>query len=219
MKGCGSKKRQQSTPAKEINEEDSEASQVVESYSDTSDGDEPKEIEKTKPEELVHEEDNTGSESEMSVLIDEPAPPKKQRQKPSQPTQGKKQKAPARKRKEESPADPDQAEIKRLQGWLVKCGIRKMWYRELAPYETPKAKIKHLKQMLAEAGMEGRYSTEKATRIREERELQADLEFVQEGAKKWGTVESEDEERPRRRLARGFKNLDFLGDDGAEESD
>ena len=51
---------------------------------------------------------------------------------------------------------PDQAEIKRLQG------IRKFWSKELASYDTPKAKIKNLKQMLAEAGMTGRYSQEKA---------------------------------------------------------
>lgn len=35
--------------------------------------------------------------------------------------------------------------------------------------------------------MTGRYSNEKAKRIKEERELAADLEAVQEGAKVWGT--------------------------------
>jgi len=95
-----------------------------------------------------------------------------------------------------------------------------MWFRELAPYDSPKAKIKHLKDMLKDAGMEGRYSIEKAKLIREEKELQADLEMVQEGAKRWGTAETDEggdvHKKPRRGLARGFKNFDFLGDDGEE---
>ena len=121
---------------------------------------------------------------------------------------------------------PDQAEIKRLQGWLIKCGIRKFWSKELAPYDTPKTKIKHLKQMLAEAGMTGRYSQEKAKQIREERELKQDLEMVQEGAKQWGAEEEDDEDeesgnaqRQRRLANRGRKSLAFLEDEDGEETD
>lgn len=98
-----------------------------------------------------------------------------------------------------------------------------MWARELAPYDTPRAKIKHLKQMLKDAGMDGRYSVEKAKQIREERELRADLQDVQEEAKKWGTPLSDAKDaqggRPRRRLARSFKSLDFLDGDEGEETD
>jgi hypothetical protein len=172
------------------------------------------------------EKEDAGSESEMSVLIDEePTKPKRRSKALSSPKTKKgkdKEKAGPRKRKEEPNVDPDQAEIKRLQGWLIKCGIRKMWARELAPYDGAKAKIKHLKQMLKDAGMDGRYSVEKAKQIKEERELRADLEVVQEEARKWGTARSDDEEeeaqvgRPRRRLARGFKSLDFLDSDGEE---
>lgn len=173
--------------------------------------------------------DDAASESELSVLIDEEEKPKhkQQRQKKAPSTQTKKQKADVKKGKENANLDPDQAEIKRLQGWLIKCGIRKMWARELAPYDTSKAKIKHLKQMLKDAGMGGRYSREKANQIKEERELRDDLEGVQEGAKLWGSgtrTRSEEntfdtqEEQPRQRVARGLKNFDFLvGDD--EESD
>jgi hypothetical protein len=168
----------------------------------------------------------------MSVVIDEEPKPKRKRQKSSEAqTKKTKKRVTASKGKDDANIDPDQAEIKRLQGWLVKCGIRKMWFRELAPYDSPKAKIKHLQNMLKDAGMEGRYSIEKANQIREERELKADLEMVQEGAKRWGTrsgnkgsddeeeeEEEEDEEevKPRRRLARGLKNFAFLGDDGEE---
>ncbi|KAI5210076.1 hypothetical protein E4T39_00642 [Aureobasidium subglaciale] len=165
------------------------------------------------------------SESEMSVVLDEP-PPKKPRQKStSTATKTKSQpkaKAAAKPTKEET---PDEAEIKRLQGWLVKCGLRKMWFKELAPYDTPKAKIKHLKDMLKDAGMDGRYSEPKAKAIKERRELEADLEAVQEGAKQWGNEgdsggdnESEAEAAPRpQRRAAATRFVDFGEDDDDDE--
>lgn len=161
-----------------------------------------------------------GSESEMSEVIDdEPPKPKPKQQKNAEAQPGKAKKGAKGK---DADLDPDLAEIKRLQGWLIKCGVRKIWARELAPYDTPKAKIKHLREMLKDAGMTGRYSLEKAKRIQEERELKADLEMVQEGAKLWGRG-NEDEgsegERPRRRLARGRKSLAFLDNEGEEESE
>lgn len=170
------------------------------------------------------------SESELSEVLDE-APPK-QKKKKGGTASGKatKEKKPVRgKAKADADMDPQDAEIKRLQSWLLKCGIRKMWHRELAPFQSPKAKINHLRGMLKDAGMDGRYSIEKANRIKEERELKAELEAVQEGAKHWGQSsgsedkdEDEDEgvgKKPRRRLAKGLKELDFLGDDDGEETD
>ncbi|KAK5790400.1 hypothetical protein VI817_007687 [Penicillium citrinum] len=158
------------------------------------------------------------SESEMSVVIDEEPKPAPKRQKTTKAPKEKKKAAP--KGKDED-VDPNQAEIKRLQGWLVKCGIRKMWWRELQPYETPKEKIKHLKQMLEDAGMKGRYSLEKARQIRDERELKADLEQIQQGAKDWGKDSGDEGEgsdggAPRRRAARGRQALAFLDSDGEE---
>ncbi|PKX91922.1 putative transcriptional regulator [Aspergillus novofumigatus IBT 16806] len=140
------------------------------------------------------------SESEMSVVLDEEPKPSRKRGKSSESTSAK-------------------AEIKRLQGWLVKCGIRKVWSRELAPYDTPKAKVKHLKDMLKDAGMDGRYSLEKAKQIKEKREFEADLAMIKEGEKHWGrgSVEEEsDSSRPRRRLNRGRQTLAFLESDGEE---
>jgi len=149
--------------------------------------------------------------------------PKLKGRKPRSGSGESKSKAPKQKKAVQKPQDrdPDAEEIKRLQGWLIKCGIRKMWYKELAPYDTPKAKIRHLKEMLTGVGMTGRYSQEKATEIKEARELQADLEAVQDGAKLWGKEESEEEgqSKPRRRLARGLQGLDFLNDDDGEETD
>ncbi|KAI1945584.1 hypothetical protein LOZ12_002373 [Ophidiomyces ophidiicola] len=166
------------------------------------------------PKHIGTRDDEPASESEMSVVLDEAPKPKKKRE--TAPKKSKsKTKTPALNK--DANLDPDQAEIKRLQGWLIKCGIRKMWARELAPFDTSKAKIRHLKDMLKDAGMDGRYSLEKARVIREERELKADLETVQEGAKRWGKKDSGDEEAggpsTRRRLARGFRSLGFLDDD------
>ena len=180
------------------------------------------------------EEPLEASESELSEVIDE-APPltrrkfaKKQSTKVdrrSRASQAKtKQGARNGKGKVEDKSNPEEAEIKRLKSWLVKCGIRKVWFKELAPYDTTRAKVQHLKELLKNAGMEGRFSAEKASRIREQRELQADLEAVQEGAKMWGQTESDksaEAESPikGKRLARGLRNLDFLGSDEGEETD
>lgn len=162
------------------------------------------------------------SESEMSVVFDEEPKPAPKRQRTAGAPKEKKKAAPkAAPKAKDDDSDPDQAEIKRLQGWLVKCGIRKMWWRELQPYETSKAKIKHLKGMLEDAGMKGRYSLDKARQIRDERELKADLEQIQQGAKDWGKGsgdegEGGDAEVPQRRAARGRQALAFLESDGEE---
>jgi hypothetical protein len=163
------------------------------------------------------------SESEMSVVLDEEPKPKapRKRQKSADGPAPKAKKAPKAKAKaKDEDVSPDQAEIKRLQGWLIKCGIRKLWGKELAPYDTPKAKIKHLKEMLEDAGMKGRPSQERANQIREERELKADLELIKEGAKNWGAKgeEGADDRKPRRRLNRGHQSLAFLDSDGDEEA-
>lgn len=169
-------------------------------------------------------------DSDLSSLLDEdPAPRKKKRQKSDAPKKQKAAKAkPAKasakpKAKADADLSPQEAEIKRLQGWLLKCGIRKLWHRELAPYTTDKEKINHLKDMLKDVGMDGRYSVEKAKQIKERRELAADLEAVQEGNKIWGQEQaSEDDDsggaKPKRRLAKGLRDLGDFMDDG-EESD
>ncbi|KAJ6085724.1 hypothetical protein N7499_005353, partial [Penicillium canescens] len=161
------------------------------------------------------------SGSEMSVVLDEePQPKPAQKRKSADGAATKAKKAPKAPKAKDADLDPDQAEIKRLQGWLIKCGIRKLWGKELAPYDTPKAKIKHLRGMLDDAGMKGRPSQEKANQIREERELKADLEQIQQGAKQWGAKSDEEEgdgdAKPRRRLARGRQALAFLESDGEE---
>ena len=166
----------------------------------------------------------SASDDEMSEVLDEgPKMKGRKRRSDAGKPKTKKTEGTNRKKSSEQSTDPIADEIKRLQGWLIKCGIRKMWHRELAPYDDPKAKIRYLKELLADAGMIGRYSIEKANQIKEERELRADLEAVQEGAKQWGMAEIEEEDevhsRPKRRLARGLQELSFLNDDDGEETD
>lgn len=167
------------------------------------------------------------SDSSMSVLIDEPPKPQQNRKNSSLPPKHIPTKSSKAKKPTETPSDPNLEEIKRLQSQLVKCGIRKMWFKELSPYPTSKSKVKHLKEILSDAGMAGRFSEAKAEQIREERELRADLEAVQEGERKWGKVEEESGAngggggggKGKRVLARGFEGLGFLNDDDGEETD
>ncbi|KAF8440607.1 hypothetical protein BGX38DRAFT_1206023 [Terfezia claveryi] len=146
-------------------------------------------------------EEKTGvdSESEMSEVLDITSKKKRQRtadtSKPRTTSKATTIKASAKgrpkKSKEATPVDADTEKIKELQGWLIKCGVRRLWGKELAKLPSAKEKINHLKGMLVDIGMTGRYSNDRARKIKEERELAADLEAVQQGAKAWGADNGE----------------------------
>ncbi|KAK2049622.1 transcriptional regulator [Colletotrichum somersetense] len=120
--------------------------------------------------------------SELSDVIDEPPKPKRKKKEA-----GAGSKVPKQKKASAGPDNLDDAEIKKLQSQLVKCGIRKIWGFELKQYgDNTKAKIKHLRDMLRGVGMDGRFSEAKAKEIKERRELEADLEAVQEMNANWG---------------------------------
>ncbi|GKT55813.1 transcriptional regulator [Colletotrichum tofieldiae] len=120
--------------------------------------------------------------SELSDVIDEPPKPKRKKKEA-----GAGSKTPKQKKAPAAPENPDDAEVKKLQSQLVKCGIRKIWGFELKQYgDNTKAKIKHLRDMLKDIGMDGRFSEAKAKEIKERRELEADLEAVQEMNANWG---------------------------------
>jgi len=143
------------------------------------------------------------SDSDLSSVIDEE--PKKKKKAPA--AKGKKEKAPAKPKaapKAKTEDDPDTAEVKRIQGWLVKCGIRKVWSRdpELSQCDTSKDKIRVLKGWLKDVGMDGKYSVEKAAKIKEQREFAKDLEAIKEGEAAWGKAsEVTATGRPSRRAA------------------
>ena len=66
-----------------------------------------------------------------------------------------------------------------------------MWSRELAKCDTPKEKIQHLKHLLANVGMTGHYSIAKAKKIKDKRELDAEVASVQKGDTDWGRESEE----------------------------
>lgn len=119
------------------------------------------------------------SDSSLSSVLDDP-PPKKRKGKGA---------GRASKPKPPTSKEPtgDEAEIKKLQGQLVKCGMRKIWGIELKKYGSDgKAKIRHLRDMLRSVGMDGRFSEAKAREIKERRELMGELEAVNEMNELWG---------------------------------
>ncbi|KAI1305068.1 hypothetical protein F5Y03DRAFT_356416 [Xylaria venustula] len=132
-----------------------------------------------KPEQKTSKPSADDSDSSLSSVLDEP-PPKKRKGK------GVKEAAQA---KQSMPKEStgDEAEIKKLQGQLVKCGVRKIWGIELKKYGSDgRAKIKHLRDMLRNVGMDGRFSEAKAREIKERRELMGELEAVNEMNELWG---------------------------------
>lgn len=177
---------------------------------------------------------DAGDESDYSVVLDKPPAKKGRGRKLSSDATKSKSKKPVRPKADTKDLSPDDEEIKRLQGWLVKCGIRKVWHKELADCLSASQKIKHLKAMLTDAGMTGRYSAEKARSVKEARELADEIQAAQEFNRKWGEKSgdededdmedgSEDKEEsktsvpPTKRLPKGL--VDFGDDDDIDDSE
>lgn len=170
---------------------------------DEKDGEKPKRAENAEsksPEPIGDEEE------EYSDVIDEPPTSKRKkiRKEPGQKTSKAPKPAKPATKKSSSAAeltDPQEAEIKKLQGQLTKCGVRKLWHHELKDCHDARSKIRHLKKMLADIGMEGRFSEAKAREIKETRELLADAEAAQEMDRLWG----KDSGRNSRNKSRGIQ--------------
>ncbi|RCI12955.1 hypothetical protein L249_0033 [Ophiocordyceps polyrhachis-furcata BCC 54312] len=153
-------------------------------------------------------------EEEYSDVIDEVPNPKARRKngkdapKPSKP-------AP----KKVSTDDGPEAEIKKLQSQLVKCGIRKLWHNELKQYGTDtRAKVRHLKKMLAEIGMDGRFSEAKAREIKETRELMAEAEAAQQMNQLWGLSSTGRASRSKSKSTK-VEESEVVAADGESEDD
>jgi len=185
--------------------------------------------------------------SDLSSVIDDPKPKQKRQKKPAPSMSTKPRMKPEQTSKNESSVgdvklnsskpvakngskaatsqSPDEEEIKRLQSQLLKCGVRKLWHRELSGYSTARAKISRLKIMLEDVGMTGRFSAEKAKQIKEQRELEAELEAAKEFNEKWGDGDDQDGEEPtggtevvaQRRRPKGL--VDLGDSDDGDDSD
>lgn len=170
-------------------------------------------------------------EEEYSDVIDEPATSKRKKtkkepgQKKAAPKAPKPAKSAAARRNgaataaaaaAEQPSDPLEAEVKKLQGQLGKCGVRKLWHHELKGCDDARAKVRHLKRMLTDVGIEGRFSEAKAREIKETRELLADAEAAQEMNRLWGMDSGG---RKSRHKSRGAKTVAESDDGDAENED
>ncbi|KAF8634198.1 hypothetical protein AX15_001012 [Amanita polypyramis BW_CC] len=120
-------------------------------------------------------EENEKSDSELSIMIDEP-PKKRKSSKPESKSTGR---GSTRKRKSPEPLSKDEETIKRLKSLVVACGVRKAWSKVFEGMNKPSQQIRKLKEILSDLGMKGRHSLEQAKAIREKRELAQELEDVQ----------------------------------------
>lgn len=183
----------------------------------------PKRKKVAKKDKDVKEEDTkpaVDEEDEYSDVIDEvPAPKRKKSVKKEKPVK-KEPREPKKHASSDTKAadlDPNEAEIKKLQGQLTKCGIRKLWHNELKKYGSDaKAKIRHLRGMLVDVGMEGRFSEQKAREIKEMRELKAEVEAAEEMNRLWGT-EGRAGRGVKRGKGRGVKVEESEGDEDEGE--
>ncbi|KAJ3210128.1 hypothetical protein HDU67_005629 [Dinochytrium kinnereticum] len=66
-------------------------------------------------------------------------------------------------------SEKDAKEIERLKGYVVKCGVRKIWGIEFKG-KSGRERIAHLKSMLDDLGVKGRPSLEQSKKIKFERE-------------------------------------------------
>lgn len=168
--------------------------------------------------------DNEDS-SELSDVMDEPPPPSKQKRKSKDGTaargkgsaKNKSASSAAKKAGGAAQLTADEAEMKKLQGQLAKCGMRKIWAFELKKYgDDTRAKVRHLRGVLRDLGMDGRFSEAKAREIKERRELEADLEAVQEMDKNWGAGRRGKVSRGRNSHAKETSEDDGEGEAGSK---
>ncbi|TFK39705.1 hypothetical protein BDQ12DRAFT_681065 [Crucibulum laeve] len=147
--------------------------------SDEKEEDKPNHVKPTsstsKAEKDMPEDEAMKSESELSVLIDEP-PKRKRKSKATEKVSKATKKTSA---KASVPLDKDEETIKRLKALVNACGVRKVWSKIFRD-DPPKQQIKKLKEILAELGMTGRLSMEQAKVIKEKRELEKELEDVKQ---------------------------------------
>ncbi|KAJ6508985.1 hypothetical protein C8R45DRAFT_969504 [Mycena sanguinolenta] len=168
------------------------------------------------------------SESELSVLDDEP-PKKKSKTTKSKNKNDDKSKS-SKGKKATGSLSKDEETIKRLKSLVLACGVRRQWAKVFKDVDSPSQQIRMLKEILADLGMSGRMSLEQAKAIKEKRELAQELEDVQsfaaaatrskasKASQEKDEEESEEEELPEKRKTNARKSImDFLGDQSSDD--
>ncbi|KAJ2873564.1 hypothetical protein GGH93_003135 [Coemansia aciculifera] len=120
-------------------------------------------------------------ESEVSELDDDDVPvPTSAAQKKRALATSKSPQAAKRAKKDDSGgklSKSSETTITNLKQYITKCGLRKVWAKELAGLSGAQ-QIQHLKDILSELGMEGRPTLEKCKKIKAKRDLLAELEEI-----------------------------------------
>ncbi|KAH9940746.1 uncharacterized protein BXZ73DRAFT_98576 [Epithele typhae] len=101
--------------------------------------------------------------------------------------------------------------------FVVACGVRKVWSKELKGLDKPSEQIRHLRKMLMDLGMKGRMSLEQAKAIRQKREFQQELKDVKADEEDDDNLWSDVDVKRQPRLAITQSINAFLGD--VEEGD
>jgi hypothetical protein len=97
--------------------------------------------------------------------------------------ENKEKKAKAVKVKADRPAKRTKRALKaentldKLKSYVFKCGVRKMWKKELDGLDEP-ASISKVRSILQMLGMEGRPSLEKCKKIKEQREFAEEMKII-----------------------------------------
>ncbi|KAJ4473353.1 hypothetical protein C8J55DRAFT_562872 [Lentinula edodes] len=132
-----------------------------------------------KPLAIEPEEQPDKSDSELSVLIDEP-PKRKKKGKAKEPSEANENKERKKRGTASATLSKDEETIKRLKSLINACGVRKVWskmFKDIS--DSPSRQIALLRKMLADLGMTGRLSMDQAKSIKEKRELASELADVQ----------------------------------------
>ncbi|KAH7922622.1 hypothetical protein BV22DRAFT_644608 [Leucogyrophana mollusca] len=118
------------------------------------------------------------SESERSLIFDEPPKKRKKSGKGADKTQ----KEPKGKKPKKGAAalSKDEEAVVKLKAMVTACGVRKVWKKEFQDLDKASQQVKRLREILAELGMTGRLSLEKAKSIKAKRELAQELADVKQ---------------------------------------
>ncbi|CAG8607801.1 43464_t:CDS:2, partial [Gigaspora margarita] len=92
--------------------------------------------------------------------------------------------------------------IKELKAFIFKCGVRKVWSRELAGCDSISSQISKLNKILRDLGIKGRPTLEKCKKVRQRRELEAELNSMDVG----NIISDDIKEGRKARASRGIIN-------------
>ncbi|PWN41251.1 hypothetical protein IE81DRAFT_324745 [Ceraceosorus guamensis] len=222
-------KKDSAAPSKQVGGSEVGAAPAVKATSGSSGTKEAKQADGagSESEELSEAEDREQSERSTDaedLLDDDEISEKKRRRKSGGTSKDRSAMKKRRRSKGETPGTDKSsdkiAEVKRLQSYVLACGVRKQWKRVFeaegcgGDNESDLARqCKVVRSILEELGMPGRLSMERAKKIREEREFKAELEALQGNADLSGTTRSGS------KRGRAAKRAGSDGASDAEEDD